>query len=236
MNILAVTPDFLPNRGGVAEMTHYLSKYLAEAGHTVKLLSPYEQTSRSVKAPYHYIPDRAARHKIICGYEWETTEAPSVLSLLNKLISEYNVDHILSFHPHYYGQALVLLKADRVAHGLEIPRISSLFHGLELLSCFNLEKRYQAVHQRILERLPSHREAVFDTIHKSDTVFVKSQYTARLTSRISMMSRPHIIGCGILENVLGRYQDNTSTAQSKRRVMARMRLGLPADALIIRTV
>ncbi len=217
-------------------MTHNLSVSLVEAGHRVVVLSPFSGDERVKAAPYTYIQDREARPEIMSGPAWHLEEGPRAMKMLEGIVEDHQITRALSLHPHYYGQALMELKAHFSKNGRSFPSTGSVYHGLELFACLRWPNLKQALHERVIQRRASHRVAVFETVKKSDIVFCNSQFTQSLVKRIKPRGYSHVIGCGISQNSIDEYSDISAPARVERRVKARDILNLPKNVQIVGTV
>lgn len=233
MNLLFVTPDFLPNKGGIANMTQQLADSMGEGFANVFILAPGQRHASDVTGLYSVLRDSNARPSIMSGPEWESSEKPRVLEKLAEVIESHKIDRIICMHPHYYGQALVALKENNRLAGYNMPPFDSVYHGLELLSCFSWPKVKQSFVQKYVQRVPSHRDAIFQTVTASEFVFCNSRYTQSLVSKIDRGARPVVIGCGIPRSLLDHYADVSGERRALRRLNARQKIRLPTDAMIV---
>ena len=236
MNFLLVSPDYLPNLGGISMMAHGIASGLVKSGHVVHMMAPFSETPEAQDAGYTYIYDKAARPEIVSGDAWTDIERPRILKKFDEISETLNIERILSFHPHYYGQALMAWKASRAKNGQSSPSIGSVYHGLELLTCLRWPKIKQDLHERFLQRQASHREEVLATVKRSDTLFSNSQYTGSLVTRIARSRTAAVIGCGVSEKWSEVYADISSDARLMRRLSARRTLKLPEDIKLVGTV
>lgn len=225
MNILAVSVDYFPKLGGISLMTHHLCNALSE-DHNVRLLAPKDAVVLDAYEPacYELVVDRESNPKVREGADYPC-EVQRIHSLVDQLHKHQPIDHILLFHPFYYGPALL-----QFAVKMKV-RTSCYIHGFEL--------RSQLIKQpTIRDRIPiqrskllSLRASTIDLVRNVDEVLVNSSVTGELVQEAGR-KQFHITGCGVpIDDVNDRWiaaQDKTVQARKLK-----LELGYPTDSFLV---
>lgn len=220
MKILFASVDAPPKVGGVSLLADSLSEELAErfCERAIFLGPPgtffdRRSTSFDVYVDHQAAPRlREGRAGLI--------EDERIFDLVSKLIKTHDIDHVVLWHPFYYGPG-----ATRAAQASGIP-ISIYIHGTELTSQIPLLSDHfdEFAPQPKSQELP-HR--LYRTMVGADRLFVNSQFTGNLVKKLLPDAQVTATGCGISSKRFETELGLTPEFDTLKKSVRRERLGLP---------
>lgn len=142
------------------------------------------------------IHDPEANTENLEGPLWRDIEADKAVTRMSELQSEFQFDHVIAGHAHYYGQAWTMICANPK------PKTTIICHGLEIRRQLMLAQRLHDVKLRLTKQEPSMRSELKRSLVQADYVVTNSESTKRLVQQLIETRPVEVVGCGIDPNVL----------------------------------
>lgn len=225
MNILAVSVDYFPKVGGISLMTHHLCNALAEE-HSVSLLAPKDAGLPGGFTPgrYELIVDSDSNPRLREGAEYPG-EVHRIITLVEKLHQQHPIDHVLLFHPFYYGPPLLKFARQNKVEA------SCYIHGFELRSQLLKTPTIRDHLPFNQPKLLSLRASTIDLVRNIDEVLVNSSITGALVQEAGRKDF-HITGCGVDSDDVDRLWISSEEKDDKSGKL-KEKLGYPQGSFVM---
>lgn len=186
VNILMMSVDAYPKRGGVAQFAHHCAAVIQNLANQAVFVGPKTYTAGLENC--HEITDSSSKEALQAGRGY-LDEMHRIRSMLHQIVEQHKINRILLFHPFYYGRPAV-----DVASELGIP-CESVVHGTELTSQF--PELVDGPDLLAPKPVNSRNFHLLYTLSKLDRVHANSEYTAEICRTISGRDNVAVCGCGI---------------------------------------